>query len=53
MARASIWIVAASILATFDITKAVDDIGNAIEPSVEYSPGFITYVGVKFRGISW
>lgn len=52
MARASIWIVAASILAAFDITKAVDDNGNVIEPSGEYSSGFITCVELSFYHVS-
>ncbi|KAF7358359.1 hypothetical protein MVEN_00885900 [Mycena venus] len=42
MALSSIWITAVSILATFDINKAVDEKGNVIEPSYEYIPGGIT-----------
>ncbi|KAJ7195215.1 cytochrome P450 [Mycena pura] len=36
MASSSVWITIASILATFDITKPVDDAGKVIEPSYEY-----------------
>ncbi|KAF8182235.1 cytochrome P450 [Mycena galopus ATCC 62051] len=42
LALSSIWITVASLLATFDITKAVDEKGNIIEPSYEYVPGGIT-----------
>jgi len=42
MALSSIWITVVSILATFDITKAVDEMGNVIEPSYEYLTGIIT-----------
>ncbi|KAF7345607.1 Cytochrome P450 [Mycena venus] len=36
MAYSSLWLTIASILATFDIDKAVGDDGNVIEPSYEY-----------------
>ncbi|KAF7366944.1 hypothetical protein MSAN_00953100 [Mycena sanguinolenta] len=39
MAASSVWITAARILASFDITKAVGEDGNIIEPTYEYSPG--------------
>ncbi|KAJ6554749.1 cytochrome P450 [Mycena capillaripes] len=42
MALSSIWITVVSILATFDITKAVDEKGNVIEPSHEYLSGIIS-----------
>ncbi|KAJ6548198.1 cytochrome P450, partial [Mycena vulgaris] len=42
MASSSLWITIASILATFDIKKAVDDNGNEIEPAHEYFPGLIS-----------
>ncbi|KAJ7723505.1 cytochrome P450 [Mycena maculata] len=42
MATASIWIAVASILATFDISKAVDENGKEVEPSYEYHSGFIS-----------
>ncbi|KAJ7209147.1 cytochrome P450 [Mycena pura] len=42
MALSSIWITVASILATFDITKAVDEEGKVIEPSYEYLSGLIS-----------
>jgi hypothetical protein len=39
MALSSLWITVVSILATFDITKAVDEKGNVVEPSYEYLSG--------------
>ncbi|THH16031.1 hypothetical protein EW146_g4550 [Bondarzewia mesenterica] len=42
MARGSIWIAIASILATLDISKAVDKDGKLIEPTDEYSSGLIS-----------
>jgi len=36
MAFSSLWITAASILATMNITKAIDANGNVVEPSGEY-----------------
>lgn len=36
MAFSSVWIAVASIIATLDITKAIDENGNVIEPSHEY-----------------
>ncbi|THH16045.1 hypothetical protein EW146_g4546 [Bondarzewia mesenterica] len=44
MARGSIWIAIVSILATLDISKAVDKDGKAIEPTDEYSSGLIVTV---------
>ncbi|KAF7368440.1 Cytochrome P450 [Mycena venus] len=41
MAYSSLWLTIASILATFDINKAVDNDGNVIEPSYEYSAAVI------------
>ncbi|KAJ7431570.1 cytochrome P450 [Mycena galericulata] len=42
MAFSSIWITVVSLLATFDITKAVDEKGNVVEPSYEYLSGVIS-----------
>ncbi|KAJ7080694.1 cytochrome P450 [Mycena epipterygia] len=42
MATSSIWITVASILATFNIGKAIDDEGHVIEPSYEYVSGLIS-----------
>ncbi|KAJ7046052.1 cytochrome P450 [Mycena alexandri] len=42
MASASLWVAITSILATFDITKAVDEHGQEIEPSYEFDSGFIS-----------
>ena len=36
MAESAVWITIASILAAFNITKAVDENGEVIEPSYEY-----------------
>ncbi|KAJ7889513.1 cytochrome P450 [Mycena olivaceomarginata] len=41
MANASLWITVASVLATFDIAKALDENGREIEPSYEFDSGFI------------
>ncbi|KAJ6553092.1 cytochrome P450 [Mycena capillaripes] len=41
MASLSVWISVASILATFDITKAVGEDGKIIEPIFEYFPGLV------------
>uniref|UniRef100_A0A0W0F0I9 Cytochrome p450 n=1 Tax=Moniliophthora roreri TaxID=221103 RepID=A0A0W0F0I9_MONRR len=43
MAESSIWITIASILACFDISKAVDENGVPIEPSGEYTSGMLCY----------
>ncbi|KAF8212748.1 cytochrome P450 [Mycena galopus ATCC 62051] len=42
MALSSIWISVVSILATFDISKAVDERGIVIEPSYDYLSGLIS-----------
>jgi len=44
MAMSSVWITVVSILAMFDITKAVGDDGQEIEPTYEYSSDFVRYV---------
>ncbi|KAF8187616.1 cytochrome P450 [Mycena galopus ATCC 62051] len=41
MAAASLWITVASIVATFDVKKALDENGLEVEPSYEYDSGFI------------
>ncbi|KAJ7897649.1 cytochrome P450 [Mycena olivaceomarginata] len=43
MAQWSVWISVASILATFDISKSVDEKGVPIEPSGEYTSGLLCY----------
>lgn len=43
MAQSSVWITMASLLASFTITKAVDANGSVIEPSGEYTNGFVNY----------
>ncbi|KAJ7142216.1 cytochrome P450 [Mycena epipterygia] len=42
MAMDSVWITIASILSVFDITKAIGDDGQIIEPSYEYSSEIIS-----------
>ncbi|KAJ7146878.1 cytochrome P450 [Mycena epipterygia] len=42
MAMSSMWITVASVLAVFDITKAVGEDGKIIEPSYEYTPDLIS-----------
>lgn len=41
MAFSSVWIAIASLVAVFDINKAVDDDGRVIEPTHEYTPNLI------------
>ncbi|KAJ7221702.1 cytochrome P450 [Mycena pura] len=41
MATSSVWITLTSILAAFDISKAVDDNGEVIEPSYDYFAGLV------------
>jgi hypothetical protein len=43
MARSSIWSVVASMLATFNIDKAVDEVGHVIEPTFEYLTELVRY----------
>lgn len=40
----TVWINAAYILATMDINRPVDEFGNAIDPSGEYTSGLFSYV---------
>ncbi|KAJ6569258.1 cytochrome P450 [Mycena capillaripes] len=42
LATATLWIGIVSMLATFDIRKAVNDQGDIIEPTYEYISGFIS-----------
>jgi hypothetical protein len=44
MALSAVWISVASLIAAFDITKAVDEKGEVIEPSYEYCTEMIWYV---------
>ncbi|KAJ6511776.1 cytochrome P450 [Mycena vulgaris] len=43
MAQWSVWICVASILATLNISKSVDDQGKPIEPSGDYTSGLLIY----------
>ncbi|EKM55856.1 uncharacterized protein PHACADRAFT_256765 [Phanerochaete carnosa HHB-10118-sp] len=42
-AMESMWIAMACVLATLNVEKAVDEAGNVIEPSGEYTSGLISY----------
>ncbi|KAJ7460263.1 cytochrome P450 [Mycena latifolia] len=42
LATSSVWITVVSMLATFDINKAVDDMGNVIEPTGEYLSALVS-----------
>lgn len=44
MIDSSLWIAIASMLASFDIRKAVDEFGNVIEPEVVYDNSVFTCV---------
>lgn len=46
MALSAIWIAVASLIATFDITKAIDENGKVIEPSYEFLSEFVWYVPI-------
>ncbi|KAJ7152095.1 cytochrome P450 [Mycena filopes] len=41
MARDSLWVAVVSIMASFDITKALDEHGQEIEPTYQFDSGFI------------
>ena len=43
MALSAVWISVASLLATFDIEKAMDENGNVMEPTHEYLSALVTY----------
>ena len=47
MAFSAVWIAVASLLATLDIEKAVDENGNVIEPTHEYIPALVTVTCVR------
>ncbi|KAF7368174.1 Cytochrome P450 [Mycena venus] len=49
MATASIWIAVASMLAAFDIKKAVDEEGRVVEPSFEYSSTGVVSTPLPFK----
>ena len=42
MARDAVWIAIASILATFEIRKALDEKGNDVEPLDDCVPGVVS-----------
>jgi hypothetical protein len=41
MAFSAVWIAIATLIAAFDIAKAVDENGEVIEPSQEYSSALV------------
>ena len=41
ISQSTLWLVAASILATFNITKALDESGKEVEPGYEYITGLL------------
>jgi len=43
----SVWLVVSSLLAAFDISKAMGEDGHVIEPSGEYTTGTLWYVFVS------
>lgn len=45
----SLWIVAVSVLAAFDITRAVDEHGQEIMPDLEYATGVTRYLFSHFN----
>ncbi|KAF7358497.1 hypothetical protein MVEN_00900400 [Mycena venus] len=49
MASATIWITVASMLAAFDIKKAVDEESKVIEPSFEYSSTGVISIPLPFQ----
>src|SRR5258705_13883380 len=44
LAKDAIWLIIASVLATYDIRKPVDERGVPIEPNVEYTSSTVRYV---------
>ncbi|KAI0310503.1 hypothetical protein OF83DRAFT_1272372 [Amylostereum chailletii] len=43
LARASLWIAMVSVLATLDISKAKDELGNEVPIEVDYSDGLVSH----------
>ncbi|PPQ92712.1 hypothetical protein CVT25_014019 [Psilocybe cyanescens] len=43
LALNSAWIAVASILSTYNVSKAIDNEGNVIEPLIEYEDGLVRY----------
>lgn len=44
LALSSVWIVVATVLATFHIAKAKDEYGKEIDVSGDYTDGLVRYV---------
>jgi len=40
---ASVWLVMAYVIATFDLSPPVDERGKAVPPSGNFVPGFVRY----------
>ena len=49
MAYESLWITIASLIATFDVSKARDEQGNEITPTAEYEPGSFLWCVEAYR----
>jgi len=47
LALNSAWIAIASLLATFNLTKAIDEQGKEIEPVIDYSEGIVWCVALS------
>jgi cytochrome P450 len=43
LAQSALWLYVASLLACFDITKAINENGEEIDPSTDYLDGFLLY----------
>lgn len=43
LVESSVWLLIASLLATFKISKAVDEHGNVVEPEVKYENPIFRY----------
>ncbi|KAJ7251362.1 hypothetical protein C8J57DRAFT_1353142, partial [Mycena rebaudengoi] len=48
MAQSTLWITVASLLAVFNITKAIGKDGQILEPSYEYHSAIVAYVLMPF-----
>lgn len=49
----SVWLLLVSMLATLDMSKAVDDLGQTIEPVVTYNNSIFRYVVSWHKQIDW
>jgi hypothetical protein len=49
VAQSSVWLAAALTLAVYDVTAVIDNDGNPILPSLEYTNGTIRYALIVLR----